>query len=99
MERHGLASYLIGFVLAVILTAIPFWLVYTHALPTSRIMWIIAVAAVMQVLVHLHFFLHVNFTTTPKENLLAIGFTAVLIFLMVGGSLWIMIDLHSRMAI
>lgn len=99
MERHGLASYLIGFVLAVILTAIPFWLVYTHALPPSRIMWIIAVAAVLQVLVHLHFFLHVNFTTTPRENLLAIGFTAVLIFLMVGGSLWIMIDLHSRMAI
>ncbi|MBI2735593.1 MAG: cytochrome o ubiquinol oxidase subunit IV [Rhodospirillales bacterium] len=99
MERHGLASYLIGFVLAVILTAIPFWLVYTHALPTSRIMWIIAVAAVLQVLVHLHFFLHVNFTTTPRENLLAIAFTAVLIFLMVGGSLWIMIDLHSRMAI
>ena len=99
MERHGLASYLIGFVLAVILTAIPFWLVYTHALPPSRIMWIIAIAAVLQILVHLHFFLHVNFTTTPKENLLAIAFTAVLIFLMVGGSLWIMIDLHSRMAI
>ena len=38
MERHGLASYLIGFVLAVILTAIPFWLVYAHALPPSRIM-------------------------------------------------------------
>jgi cytochrome o ubiquinol oxidase subunit IV len=40
-----------------------------------------------------------NFTTTPKENLLAIAFTAVLLFLMVGGSLWIMVDLHSRMAL
>ena len=99
MERHGLTSYLIGFVLAVILTAVPFWLVYTHTLPSSRIMWIIAIAAVLQILVHLHFFLHINFTTTPKENLLAISFTAVLIFLMVGGSLWIMIDLHQRMAI
>ena len=74
MERHGLTSYLIGFVLAVILTAIPFWLVYTHTLPTSRIMWIIAGAAVLQILVHLHFFLHINFTTTPRENLLAIAF-------------------------
>ena len=99
MERHGLASYLIGFVLAVILTAIPFWLVYTHTLPPSRIMLIIAIAAVLQILVHLHFFLHINFTTTPKENLMAIAFTAVLIFLMVGGSLWIMIDLHYRMAL
>jgi cytochrome o ubiquinol oxidase operon protein cyoD len=99
MERHGLRSYLVGFVLAVILTAIPFWLVYTHTLPPSRIMLIIAIAAVLQILVHLHFFLHINFTTTPKENLLAIAFTAVLLFLMVGGSLWIMIDLHYRMAL
>ena len=99
MERHGLASYLIGFVLAVILTAIPFWLVYTHTLPTSRIMWIIAGAAVLQILVHLRFFLHLSFTTTPKENLLALAFAAVLLCIMVGGSLWIMIDLHSRMAI
>ena len=99
MEKHGLGSYVVGFVLAVILTAIPFWLVYSHALPTSRIMWIIAGAAVLQIVVHLHFFLHINFTTTPRENLLAIAFTAVLIFLMVGGSLWIMIDLHQRMAI
>ena len=99
MERHGLASYLIGFVLAVILTAIPFWLVHTHALPPSRIAVVIAIAAVLQILVHLRFFLHINFTTTPKENLLALGFAAVLIFLMVGGSLWIMIDLHQRMAL
>ncbi len=99
MERHGLRSYLIGFVLAVILTAIPFYLVYTHALPPSRIMVVIAIAAVLQILVHLHFFLHINFTTTPKENLLALAFTAVLLLLMVGGSFWIMIDLHYRMAL
>jgi cytochrome o ubiquinol oxidase operon protein cyoD len=99
MERHGLGSYLVGFVLAVALTAIPFWLVYAQALPPSRLMLIIAGAAVLQILVHLHFFLHIDFTTTPKENLLAIAFTAVLIFLMVGGSFWIMIDLHNRMAI
>ncbi len=100
MEQHGgLRSYLIGFVLAVILTAIPFYLVYTHALPPSRIVWVIAGAAVLQILVHLHFFLHINFTTTPKENLIAVAFTALLIFLMVGGSFWVMIDLHSRMAL
>jgi cytochrome o ubiquinol oxidase operon protein cyoD len=99
MERHGFLSYFVGFVLAVVLTAIPFYLVYSHALPPSRIMYVIAGAAVLQILVHLRFFLHLNFTTTPKENLLAIAFTSVLLFLMVGGSLWIMIDLHSRMAL
>lgn len=91
-------SYVIGFVLAVVLSAIPFWLVATHALPPQRTLLIIGVAAVLQVLVHLHFFLHLNFTTTPMENLLALVFTGILIFIMVGGSFWIMFDLHSRMA-
>ena len=98
MERHGLRSYLVGFALAVILTAIPFALVAMHALPPSRLAIVIAVAAVLQVLVHLRFFLHLDLATTPRENLLAIAFTAILIFIMVGGSLWIMVDLHSRMS-
>lgn len=99
MERHGLASYLWGFVLAVVLTAIPFYLVATHALPPARTMVVIAAAGVLQILVHLRFFLHLNFTTTPRENLLAIAFTAILLVIMMGGSFWIMIDLHTRMAI
>ncbi len=98
MERHGLRSYIVGFVLAVMLTVIPFWLVYTHALPPGRILLVIAATAVLQILVHLRFFLHIDFTT-PKENLVALAFTAVLLFLMVGGSFWIMIDLHHRMAL
>ena len=56
-------------------------------------------AAILQILVHLRFFLHVNFTTTPRENIVALAFTAVLVVIMVGGSLWIMIDLHQRMAL
>lgn len=97
--KHGLRSYLIGFVLAVVLSVIPFWLVASHALPPQRTLLIIGIAAVLQVLVHLRFFLHLDLTTTPKENLLALVFTAVLIFLMVGGSFWIMFDLHQRMAL
>lgn len=96
---HGLRTYLIGFVLAVGLTAIPFYAVITHALPPGRTLLLIGVAAILQILVHLRFFLHLNFTSTPKENLLAIVFTAVLIFIMVGGSFWIMFDLHQRMAV
>lgn len=96
--KHGLRSYLIGFVLAVVLSAVPFWLVATHALPPQRTLLIIGIAAVLQVLVHLRFFLHMNLTTTPRENMLALVFTALLLFIMVGGSFWIMFDLHSRMA-
>jgi cytochrome o ubiquinol oxidase subunit IV len=95
----GLKSYLTGFALALILTAIPFGLVATAALPRLPMLIVIAVAAIIQVLVHLRYFLHLDLTTTPRENLLAILFAAILILIMVGGSFWIMLDLHHRMAI
>ncbi|XWN30911.1 MAG: cytochrome o ubiquinol oxidase subunit IV [Devosia sp.] len=90
-------TYLIGFALAVVLTAIPFAVVWTGALAGTAAYLIIAIAAVIQVGVHLIFFLHISFRSTPGENMFFLGFAAVLIFIMVGGSLWIMIDLHNRM--
>ena len=99
MEHHGRGSYLTGFVLAVVLTAIPFVVVAKHMLSPVNTMLLIAVTAVLQSLVHLRFFLGLHLATSPRENLLAISFTAVLIVLMVGGSFWIMIDLARRMAI
>ncbi|MCD7060576.1 cytochrome o ubiquinol oxidase subunit IV [Pelagibacterium xiamenense] len=94
---RSLRTYLIGFALALVLTAVPFGLVATRALPAGQILVVIAVAAVVQVLVHLRFFLHLDLRTTPRENLLALGFAAVLICIMIGGSLVIMFNLHYRM--
>jgi len=93
---HSLKNYLVGFTLAIVLTAIPFALVAMGVLPRTTTFVIVAVAAVAQILVHLRFFLNLGFATTPRENLLALVFAAVLIFLMVGGSLWIMFDLDYR---
>ena len=97
-DEHGLKSYLTGLALALLLTAIPFALVATNPLPKVFTLVIIGLAAVTQVLVHVHYFLHLGLRSTPRENLLAILFTALLIFIMVGGSFWIMFDLHHRMA-
>ena len=58
---------------------------------------VIATAAIVQVVVHLKYFLHLSLTDTPRESLLALCFAAVLVFIMIGGSLWIMFDLHHRM--
>jgi cytochrome o ubiquinol oxidase operon protein cyoD len=93
---HGLRSYLTGFALALLLTAIPFGLVMFGSLSKTLTLIAIATAAIVQVVVHLRFFLHLDLTTTPRENLLAIAFAAILILIMVGGSLWIMFDLHYR---
>ncbi|WP_421722811.1 cytochrome o ubiquinol oxidase subunit IV [Bauldia sp.] len=92
-----LRSYLIGFVLAIVLTAIPFGIVAFDLLPRLSSLVVIAIAAVIQVLVHLRFFLHMRLHQTPLENLLVMAFAVFLIFIMVGGSLWIMFDLFYRM--
>jgi len=91
--------YLKGFVLALLLTGVPFGLVAAGLLPRFTTLVVIAVLAVVQVLVHLRYFLHIDLRSTPRDNLLALGFAAVLIFLMVGGTLWIMLDLRARMMI
>ncbi|WP_026986698.1 cytochrome o ubiquinol oxidase subunit IV [Fodinicurvata fenggangensis] len=93
----GLKRYLTGFVLALILTVIPFALVATGSLPRTETLLVVVAAAVVQILVHLRFFLHLGVSTTPRETLLAIAFASVLIFIMIGGSIWIMFDLHQRM--
>jgi len=90
-------SYLIGVTLALILTLIPFAIVAFGLVPRETALLIIAALAVIQVLVHLYFFLHMDPRTAPRENILTMGFAIVLIFIMIGGSLWIMLDLHHRM--
>jgi cytochrome o ubiquinol oxidase subunit IV len=89
--------YLKGFVLALLLTGVPFGLVAASLLPPFTTLVVIAILAVVQVVVHLRYFLHIDLQTTAHENLLALAFAAVLIFLMVGGTLWIMLDLNARM--
>ena len=90
-------SYLTGLALALVLTAIPFVLVYFKLLTATAMLLVIATAAIIQIVIHLKYFLHINLTDAPRENLLALCFAATLIFIMVGGSLWIMFDLHDRM--
>ena len=89
--------YIAGFVFAFVLTGIPFGLVVAGLLPRFATLVVIAVFALVQVLVHLRYFLHLDLKSTPRENLLALAFAAVLIFIMIGGSLWIMLDLNARM--
>ncbi|MEP3274910.1 MAG: cytochrome o ubiquinol oxidase subunit IV [Stappiaceae bacterium] len=96
-STHSYKSYITGFVLALTLTLIPFGLVWSGTLPQQTTLAVIAICALIQVPVHLYFFLHLNFQSTPTENLLALAFACILIVLMVGGSLWIMFDLHNRM--
>ena len=97
--ERTLKPYLIGIVLALILTAIAFGLVAFGTLPRQTTLAAIAALALVQILVHLRFFLHIDFKSTPRENLAALAFALVVICIMVGGSLWIMFDLYHRMMV
>ncbi len=98
-HAHGsLRGYLIGFFLSVVLTAIPFWLVMGEVLPNKLATTAIILAfALVQILVHMVFFLHMTTAPDNTNNVLALAFGILIVALIVAGSLWIMAHLNHRM--
>lgn len=95
---HGsVKTYAIGFILSVILTLIPFGLVMYPTLPKSITLMIVLAFAVIQVLVHLVYFLHLDRSEAQRENVVAFVFAGLVIVLLVGLSLWIMFSIHTYM--
>jgi cytochrome o ubiquinol oxidase subunit IV len=95
---HGTRrTYLIGFALSVLLTAIPFWLVMAGAASAQVITVAITAFAVVQIVVHMHYFLHMNARAEGGWNLLALLFTLILVVITLAGSLWVMYHLNTNM--
>ena len=96
---HGsLRDYVTGFTLSVILTAIPFWLVMSHALPNRSVTaFILVLFAVAQVVVHMIYFLHMNAKAEGGWNLLALIFTLLVVMIVLSGTLWVMYHLNHNM--
>jgi cytochrome o ubiquinol oxidase subunit IV len=100
-ESHAsVKSYMIGFVLSIILTAIPFGLVMdrTHGFSASTILAAILVFAVVQVFVHVIYFLHMDRSAEQRWNVVAFAFTVMILVIVVSGSVWIMHNATSNMA-
>ncbi|HWU96917.1 MAG TPA: cytochrome o ubiquinol oxidase subunit IV [Oxalicibacterium sp.] len=97
--NHGsLKSYAIGFVLSVILTAIPFWLVMGKVIDKSSTMAIVILGfAAVQVVVHMIYFLHMNTKVEGGWSMLAMVFTIVVVVIMLAGSIWVMYHLNHNM--
>ncbi|WP_313512653.1 cytochrome o ubiquinol oxidase subunit IV [Pseudomonas sp.] len=95
---HGsVKSYMIGFVLSVILTVIPFWLVMGGSLSKGMTLVAIFLFAIVQVLVHLKYFLHLDFSTDGRWNSLSFIFTVLVIVMLVGLSIWIIFSANALM--
>jgi len=94
-----LAGYLTGFGLALALTVIPFGLVAFGGLSTAVTLSVVAFAAVAQILVHLRYFLHLDMSEEQRWNTIFAAFSAVILFVLVGGTVWLFYSLHYRMLV
>jgi len=96
-SRGSFKSYATGFILSVILTVIPFALVMSGALSGAAVLCGIFVAAIVQILVHLHYFLHLDASSATRWNVMALLLTLLVMTLFVWGTLWIMGHLNYRL--
>jgi cytochrome o ubiquinol oxidase subunit IV len=100
-EVHGHGSfkdYVTGFVLSVILTAIPFGLVMGDVIADNRITAAIVMAmAMVQIVVHMIYFLHMNAKSEGGWTLMALIFTVVMVVIGIAGSLWVMVNMNQYM--
>ena len=96
---HGtMRDYVTGFVLSVILTAIPFWLVMNGVIASAGMTAAVILGfAAVQIVVHMVYFLHMNARSEGGWNMLALIFTAVFVVIILAGSMWVMHHMNKNM--
>jgi cytochrome o ubiquinol oxidase operon protein cyoD len=93
-------GYVTGFVLSVILTAIPFWLVMAKVFPNPTVTtFVILGFAIVQIYVHMVFFLHMTSKAEGGWTWMSLIFTLVLVVITLSGSLWVMYHLKTNMTL
>lgn len=98
-SQHGatISAYIIGFILALALTGIAFWLVMAEIVNGYVVVGLLLSLAVVQTIVQLAFFLHLGREEKPRWNAIFLFNTVGIIILIVVASIWIMNSLNNRM--
>ena len=97
-KQHGsVASYLIGFMLSLLFTIVPYMVVTRDLQEGTALLALLAVFAIAQVFVQLLCFLHLNSEKRPRLQSIAFSFMTLVVVIVVFGSLWIMsnLDYHA----
>ena len=92
--NHHLKSYIIGFVLSLALTIEAYLLVVNHSYASSSLLIILLVMAIVQLLVQLFFFLHLDRAIRAPWSIIMLLFMGMVVAIVVFGSLWIMQNLN-----
>ncbi|MGV2964103.1 cytochrome o ubiquinol oxidase subunit IV [Paenibacillus sp. AGC30] len=92
-EQHGsLKSYVIGFILSVVLTIIPLVVVLNDMMERTGTLIVVLGMAALQFVVQLFFFMHIRETEKPRWNVMALIFGLLIMMTIVIGSIWIMLN-------
>lgn len=96
---HGsLRTYMVGFVLSIVLTAIPFALVMSGGFDNKLLTATVVLGlGVVQIVVHMVCFLHMNPRSEGGWTMMALIFTIVIVGITLAGSLWVMHHLNANM--
>ena len=101
VEQHestaSVLSYTVGLGLAILATIASFVVSQTDLLWPPGIPVGLIVLALAQIGVHLVFFLHLGSGPDHTNNILALAFGVLIVFLVIGGSIWIVTHLNANM--
>ena len=92
-------SYVVGLGLALLLTGVSFWVASTTSLWGPGVATGLVVLAIAQMGVHLVFFLHITSGPDNTNNVLALAFGVMIVFLVMIGTIWIMAHMNSNMSV
>ena len=96
-RRTETRAYVAGFALALALTGASFAIVHWQSMTAMRTFGTVLALALLQAIVHFHFFLQVGFKKQARDHLLLLLFSTLIIALMVSGTLVLMFNLRLRM--
>ncbi|MEM6481738.1 MAG: cytochrome o ubiquinol oxidase subunit IV [Pseudomonadota bacterium] len=98
-ESHGsYRGYIIGFFLSLVLTIIPFWVVLSEVeISLALALSVIFGLGAIQIVVHVHYFLHVTLSNEAGWQAMSLVFTVVLLVICLAGSIWVMFHLDENM--
>lgn len=96
-QGDDVRTYLIGYALALALTGAAFAAVRWASFGAAATLGIVLALALVQMIVHFRFFLHITLAKSARDDLRLIAFSALIVILMVSGTLVVLLNLRARM--
>ncbi|MCW5196373.1 cytochrome o ubiquinol oxidase subunit IV [Buchnera aphidicola (Pemphigus obesinymphae)] len=95
--KNIIKLYILGSIFSIILTMLPFVFIMGHYFSKVMLFFFISFCAILQIIVHLRYFLNLNTAIENRWNFISVLFSTVIIFIIISGTSWIMSNLNSNL--